>query len=333
MMKIKIILLILLCVGPISGFCANARDAAIDAHVFTPKPDGSEKDGKAKVYELQGKAMLTSKGSPEERALKVGDEIRVGDAIYTEKGASISISFDNRKQNAVRIPAETKATFTSIEPTDIKLDDGSIFSVINGLAKGSTWKVTTPSAVAAVRGTVFLVRYEAANGQMYAATVDVPDDGKTSAIEIQSLDGSNSTQVVEGKEISMKEGETPTTEMVQDLSPEAVAEIQAFFEQVVAEQQAEAAPESESDQDSGETEKSTEKSSDTQDEKSSNDQKSDDQTFEEMGSTGDENLIDDGGTSETGSDLDPSQTLPDAFKEESEEETGCAKDTEGNCIL
>ena len=180
-MKLKIIFLIFICTLPVSGFTADSRDTAIrdesiDAHMFAPKPDGSEKDGMAKVYELQGKALITPKGSPEEKILKVGDEIHIGDSVYTEKGASLSISFDSRKQNAVRIPAETKATFTSIEPTDIKLDDGSIFNVVNGLAAGSTWKITTPSAVAAVRGTVFLVRYEAANGQMYAATVDVPDD-------------------------------------------------------------------------------------------------------------------------------------------------------------
>lgn len=234
-MKFKILLFSLICFVPALSFAVNSRDAAIDVQVFSPKPDGSEQDGMAKVYELQGKALITPKGSPEERVLKVGDEIRVGDAVYTEKGASLSISFDSRKQNAVRIPAETKATFTSIEPTDIKLDDGSIFNVVNGLAAGSTWKITTPSAVAAVRGTVFLVRYEAANGQMFAATVDVPDDGKTSAIEIQSLDGGGTADIAEGREILMKEGETPSPEMVKDLNPEAVKEVQAFFAQVSAE--------------------------------------------------------------------------------------------------
>ncbi len=216
---------------------AAMRDAAVDAQVFASVVDASTSDGKAIVYQLDGKAVITSKGNPEERDLKVGDEIGMGDAIYTEKGANLSISFDNRKQNAVRIPAETKATFTSIEPTDIKLDDGTIFSIVNGLAKGSTWKVTTPTAVAAVRGTVFETTYHADTKEFFAATLEVSDDGKISAIEVESLTGEGMAEVVEGKEISFKEGEAPSQEMVQDFSAEKMAEVQQFNREVSTERE------------------------------------------------------------------------------------------------
>lgn len=219
------------------AYSSTERDAAIDAQVFAPVVDSSTSDGKASVYHLDGKAMITPKGNPQERALKVGDQIGIGDAVYTERGASLSISFDNRKQNAVRIPAETKATFTSIEPTDIKLDDGTIFSVVNGLAKGSTWKVTTPSAVAAVRGTVFETTYHADTKEFFAATLEVADDGKTSAIEIESLVGEGMAEIVEGKEISFKEGETPSQERVQDFTSEKMAEVQKFNQDVSMERQ------------------------------------------------------------------------------------------------
>lgn len=227
----------LICALSTPVYAADSRDAAIDAQVFAPAQDASSGDGKAMVYALEGKAVLTSKGSPVERNLKVGDQIQAGDAVYTEKGTTLSISFDNKRNNAVRIPAESRAIFTSIEPTDIKLENGSIFSVVDGLAKGSTWKITTPSAVAAVRGTVFVVRYESASGQMYAATVNVPDDGKTSAIEITALTGDTNAEVGEGKEIVLKEGQSPSEDMVKDLSPEAIAEIQNFFQEVSAERE------------------------------------------------------------------------------------------------
>jgi len=236
------VLFLTLCISSVA-VAAKSRDSMIDAQISSPAheaalPDATDQDQKAKVYEVTGKALLTKKGSPTEREIKAGDMIEIGDAVYTEKGASISIAFDHKKKNAVRIPADTKATFTSIEPTDIKLDQGSIFSAVTGLAAGSTWKVTTPAAVAAVRGTVYLVRYETSSGQFFAATLDVPDDGKTSAIEIQSLTSEGNAIVIEGKEITLKEGESPTQEMVQDLSPEVIAELQAFFEQVSSEQQA-----------------------------------------------------------------------------------------------
>ena len=225
------------CASCLIAHAADNRDAMIDAQVFAPTVDASTSDGKAAVYQIEGKAVITPKGSPVERDLKVGDEIQMGDSVYTEKGANLSISFDNRKQNAVRIPAETKATFTSIEPTDIKLEDGTIFSVVNGLAKGSTWKVTTPSAVAAVRGTVFETTYHADTKEFFAATLDVSDDGKTSAIEIESLVGEGMAEVVEGKEISFKEGEVPSQEMVQDFSAEKMVEVQHFHHEVATERE------------------------------------------------------------------------------------------------
>lgn len=335
-MKIRIILILLICLAPVSSLALNSRDAAIDAHVFSPKADGSEKDGMAKVYELHGKVVITPKGSPVERDLKVGDEIHIGDAVYTEKGASLSIGFDNRKLNAVRIPEGSKATFTSIEPTDIKLENGAIFSVVNGLAQGSTWKVTTPSAVAAVRGTVFLVRYEAANGQMYAATVDVPDDGKTSAIEIQSLDGSSVAEIIEGKEMSMKEGEAPSSEMVQELSPEAVAEVQAFFEQVAAEQAAEAVPENNDVEQKTEgdgEQKSTEESGESKSEDGSSSENSDDQIFEDTTGSGEENpmeVIDDQDLGDKGADIDPGEAGDIAGGTDGQDDCGtdCKSDEE-----
>ncbi len=314
---LKIVLLgLLICFYMTSAYATNLRDAAIDALVFSPKPDGSEKDGMAKVYELQGKAVITPKGSPEERNLKVGDEINKGDSVFTEKGAKISISFDNQKKNAIQIPEDSRAIFTSIEPTDIKLENGSIFSVVNGLAQGSTWKVTTPSAVAAVRGTVFLVRYEAANGKMYAATVNVPGDGKTSAIEIQSLNGGATTEISEGKEISMKAGEAPSSEMVQDLSPEAVSEVQNFFEQVSSESEA--------------LEKSDDNESKSEAESDNSGENPQDKSLEDTNNF--DNPADAGGSDMEPPPINQDDTLKELEEPKAPEEEECRPDGYGGCL-
>ncbi len=220
-------------------YAAN-RDSLVDLQVGSgiqrnAEAEVSLSDGKAYAYKVSGSASIIKSGSPVEKQLKVGDLIQKGDKITTQKNAVVEIAFDILKKNAVQIPQETQATFTSIEPTDIKLDNGSVFSAIDGLAKGSSWKVTTPAAVAAVRGTVYLVRFEAASGEFFAATLNVPDDGKTSAIEIQSVTTEGNANVAEGKEITIKEGETPSQELVQTLSPEVVAEVQKFFQDVSAE--------------------------------------------------------------------------------------------------
>lgn len=171
-------------------------------------------DGQAVVDEVEGKAFLTKSGNPIQVRLKEGDVIEAGDSVYTEKGASLTISFDDEKLNVIKIPAENKAVFVSIEPTDIRLEDGSIFSAVDGLAEGSTWKVSTPAAVVAVRGTTFEVTYAADSGEFDAVTFEDEKTDKFSAIEIQSLQGGEAVRVVEGKQLSFSRGQAPRMDLV-----------------------------------------------------------------------------------------------------------------------
>ncbi|HRK61625.1 MAG TPA: FecR domain-containing protein [Candidatus Omnitrophota bacterium] len=224
-------------------FAADSRDALIDAQMesaegLKAQQEPTLKDGLGYVHQVAGKAMMAAEGNPVEKKLKVGDVVKAGDQIYTEKKSSVSIVFDFLKQNAVHIPELSRAVFTSIEPNDIKLETGSIFSAVDGLPKGSTWKVTTPVAVAAVRGTLYLVRFQAESGEFYAATVDVPDDGRDSAIEISLITADNLASIAEGKQITLREGDSSgLQDMVQDLNPEAVKEIQQFFDQIKGDQE------------------------------------------------------------------------------------------------
>ncbi len=241
-MKVIVLNLVALAFFAQSVIAGTSRDALIDAQMKTGEKVNAEQgnslsDQKGRVYQIDGKAMITRQGSPVESKLKVGDLVQVGDAIYTKEKSSVSITFDYLKKNAVHIPESSRAVFNSIEPTDIKLENGSVFNAVEGLPQGSTWKVTTPVAVAAVRGTVYLVRFETATGEFYAATVDVPDDGRNSAIDIQLIERDGLANVPEGKEITLREGETPSGDIVKDLSPEAVAEIQKFFQQLQSEQE------------------------------------------------------------------------------------------------
>ncbi len=197
--------------------------------------DPSLSDGIAKVYSVKGYAVITRQGSPIEKNLKAGDEIRAGDKVDAGKGAAVSIQFDHDLKNAVRIPAESRAVFESIEPTVIRLENGSLFSVVDGLAEGSTWKVSSPAAVAAVRGTVFIVRYGISNGDYFAATVDVPDDGKNSAIEISSLTDGGHVRITEGKALGLKKGEILGEQLIQNLNPESIKDASDFYSEILAE--------------------------------------------------------------------------------------------------
>ena len=206
---------------------AAKTDQAAEASV------ASDKDKKATVYDVEGKALISKKGSPAEKQLKVDDEIETGDSVYTKKGASISIAFDDEKLNTVKIPADGEAVFTSIEPTTIELKDGSIFNAFDGLAEGSTWKIVTPAAVAAVRGTQFEVEYSASSGEFSTATYDDTNESKSSAVEIQSPAGGESLRIVEGKEMSFKRGQPISQKLVKSLSPARIERSQKMRKEII----------------------------------------------------------------------------------------------------
>ncbi|HRK61623.1 MAG TPA: FecR family protein [Candidatus Omnitrophota bacterium] len=214
-----------------SGAALNA--IAFPAMLPSAKVVLGQTDKKARVYDVKGKVFWTKQGTPVQKKLRANDILQLGDTIQTEDKSSVSIAFDDSFMNAVHLPENTTATLESIEPTSIRIENGSIYSAVNGLPQGSSWKVTTPAAVAAVRGTLYVVRYQAANGTFYAATVDIPDDGVASAIDIQEIAGSQHADVPEGKEITLTQGQTPGQDMVGDLDPAALQEILDFFEALI----------------------------------------------------------------------------------------------------
>ncbi len=209
------------------------RDPYLPAVIQSTQVILGQNDGKARVYQIKGNVFLIKKGSPEEVKLKKGDMLVTGDTLYTESNSTASITFDENYKNAVKITENSKAILEGVEPTNIRIINGSIFSAVDGLPQGSTWKVSTPAAITAVRGTLYIVRYLAANGQFFAATVNVPDDGKASAIDIQEISGNDSANVPEGKEISLKQGESPDDSLVKDLDPSVLDEILEFFKNLV----------------------------------------------------------------------------------------------------
>lgn len=187
---------------------------------------------KVVVYKLSGTATIVKSGSPKEKELKIGDEIEAGDHVFTEKGASLSISFDERRLNTVSIPSGSEAVFTSLSPVSIRLKNGSVFSSVDGLAEGSTWEISTPAAVAAVRGTQFEVEYSESSGEFSAMTYDDDNEKKASAIELTPAAGGAPVKIAEGRQISFARGQVPTQNLIQKMSPDIIQRGKKFKEDV-----------------------------------------------------------------------------------------------------
>jgi hypothetical protein len=196
-----------------------------------------DQDHKARIYELKGNAKIKTRDAKGWQKLEKGRSVEKGAVLLTEKHSSLSITFDERYLNVVHIPENTRAEVRSIEPTDIYLEDGTLFNILDGLPKGSEWKIASSTAVAAVRGTHYVVHYSAANGDYLVATLNAPEDGQNSEINLVDLlqngKTGESVDVPEGKQIYLKANESPDTSLLKDIDSIWAQQIREFMERLL----------------------------------------------------------------------------------------------------
>lgn len=224
---------------------ATAGEAAVDAKLagpgnfvnttFPPARNLSglvtadRSDKRARVYDIKGSVKMAKKGSQDWKEVKKDARIEEGFIVLTGKESYASVTFDLNYLNAVHIPENTRAYFRSIEPTDVVLEDGTIYNFLDGLSSNESWKVSTPVAVAAVRGTHYLVSFTSASGEFIEATINVPDDGHESSVEVISVkDGKegSSADIPEGYQIDLTEGETPDAATLEKIDPKWLQQIE-----------------------------------------------------------------------------------------------------------
>jgi hypothetical protein len=97
-----------------------------------------------------------------------GDKVEVGADSYIE------LAFDEAEENIVRIDSDTFVMIVLKEDEKIELLEGKVFAVIDNLPSDADFQIRTPTAVAGVRGTDWLVsvtegvtEVEAFSGQPY----------------------------------------------------------------------------------------------------------------------------------------------------------------------
>lgn len=114
----------------------------------------------ATVLSVQGTTLIKRSGQANFTRLNANEAIHVGDEIATQKG-SILIRFADA--SILRLEEQSNLVFnrlssfgnTGMVDTRMRLNKGSISTDVTPLNKGSRFEISTPSAVAAVRGTEF----------------------------------------------------------------------------------------------------------------------------------------------------------------------------------
>lgn len=126
---------------------------------FYPAINASASSGfSMEVMTIEGEALY---GSSLEQVKPMHEEdlIPPGYTIVVKKDSYVDIALDPNWENIIRITGPATAIIRSIFPTDIRLEYGSIYSRLPSLPMHSTHEIQTPLAVAAVRGSEYLVEH------------------------------------------------------------------------------------------------------------------------------------------------------------------------------
>lgn len=177
-------------------------------------------DHKAKVFEFEGDVRILKAGQDEWVQAEKEMILEAGDQILTGKESFMDVVYDDHFLNVARIESETKAEFRSIEPTELHLEDGKIFSALDGLAPGDGYRISTPTAVAGVRGTTFDVMH---NAQTKLDIINVYPDTTRHLGEVF-------VEPAEGKPVSLTEGEGLSQGKVVEIPQKDLENAQGFRE-------------------------------------------------------------------------------------------------------
>ena len=107
----------------------------------------------------EGNAWVVHKDSSVKSTLKVGDPVFDGDSLYVTQGNFAQLAFDKGMQNIVRLEGDTNVKISGSGATQLDLASGKIFALLDNKETASQFKVYTPTAIAAVRGTHYQVNF------------------------------------------------------------------------------------------------------------------------------------------------------------------------------
>jgi len=133
-----------------------------------------------RVNSVYGKAYVKSDAAEHWSKIEKDLPLEFDDTIRTDPGANVVLSLDNK--GIIRIEGNSEVELSSIEKGDsvINILKGSLVAKINHfLDKTFMFKVKTPTAVCAIRGTEFAVEYSSFNDETGVAVFDEGKVGVT----------------------------------------------------------------------------------------------------------------------------------------------------------
>ncbi len=172
-----------------------------------------------------GSVKITSNGKTVD-AMN-GDRIVQGMKLQTGENSNIEIDFD---ENSINIIANSTVEITKLlkgingnENSEFFISNGKILSnVRKKLAKGETFTVNTPTIIAGVRGTEFIISEN--NGKSTVACTE----GKVAVRKVDAPE-SEAVEVSAGQEVNSNNGKIATVQSITKLNKENIKNIKKMY--------------------------------------------------------------------------------------------------------
>ena len=110
----------------------------------------------AEITYIKGGVQVQVSGQQTWKRAEVGMKVDLGDSVRTALWSKADIALDTAKKNLLRLEGQTLVVLNSSIPGEVNrfdLSHGKVYANIAEAKAGLTYEVSTPSAVAGVRGT------------------------------------------------------------------------------------------------------------------------------------------------------------------------------------
>lgn len=118
----------------------------------------------AEILFVQGNVQVQSPNETDWRKAEKGMQLKAGDTIRTARHSKVDIALDREKKNTIQIAEKALAVLNAAEEEAtidrLELSRGRVYSNLENIKAGMSFEVTTPSAVAGVRGSSYMVYVE-----------------------------------------------------------------------------------------------------------------------------------------------------------------------------
>ena len=118
------------------------------------------------VMSVEGTVTRTN-ASEADKPVAEGDLLAVEDVVTVGASSYADIAYDRDWNNVTRVEENSSVRIKSLYPTEVSLEKGGIFAKLKSLPKDSSFDVSTPTAIASVRGTEYRTTFLEGATQVY----------------------------------------------------------------------------------------------------------------------------------------------------------------------